>query len=121
MMAAGSGSTGPRRIAIGSLTIEIEPAHERCFVRLEGELDMQSSPSLREELNALIDGEMPVVVDLRGLSFIDSSGIRCLTLAASRARDAGDGRMQVIRPPQGQVSQVLTLTNVGRYLPLIDG
>lgn len=107
----------PRRIVAGPLTITVARADDACIVHVEGELDMLSSPSLRDEVCRLLADDPAVVLDLGPLSFIDSSGIKCLLLVASRSRAAGD-RLRMLPPADGQVAQVLTLTGVDRYLPL---
>ncbi|RYD63315.1 MAG: anti-sigma factor antagonist, partial [Verrucomicrobiaceae bacterium] len=43
---------------------------------LEGEIDLHESPAVRERLNPLIDAKLPqIIVDLGGVSYIDSSGL----------------------------------------------
>lgn len=45
-------------------------------VELEGDLDFHSSPDLRKELTKLIDQQTPaVLIDLKKVSYIDSSGL----------------------------------------------
>lgn len=116
-MATSLPAAEPRRIIAGPLTIDVTGVHDECVVRLEGELDMFSSPRLRDELYELLASDRNVVLDLNELTFTDSSGIRCLMLVASRSRATGD-RLRILPPGGGQVAQVLTLTNVDRYLPL---
>lgn len=57
-------------------------------VSLRGELDLASARQMEEHFDA-IDEQAPtrVVVDLSGLAFIDSSGLRVLLLADARARE----------------------------------
>lgn len=54
---------------------------------LQGELDMATFPQLEECLMPLEqDGVSAIIVDLRDLTFIDSSGLRALLRAKERAR-----------------------------------
>ena len=57
---------------------------------LRGELDLASARQLEESLTA-IDEQAParITIDLGGLAFIDSSGLRALLLADTRAREHG--------------------------------
>jgi anti-anti-sigma factor len=55
--------------------------------KLDGELDAHTAPALTEAMAELPDGE--VVVDLGGVTFVDSSGLRVLLEATNRARAAG--------------------------------
>jgi anti-sigma B factor antagonist len=58
---------------------EIVPGDGRVLVRLAGELDMSTVPILDEHLReALAAGGRRLVVDLRGLEFIDSTGLTLL-------------------------------------------
>jgi anti-anti-sigma factor len=57
-----------------------------------------------------------VVVDLSGLSFIDSSGIGIL-IQASRAFSNGS-RMHVVIERGSQVERVFSITGVGEAVPL---
>jgi anti-sigma B factor antagonist len=59
-----------------------------------------------------------VVLDLRGLTFIDSSGLRALIMADQRVRADG-GRFIVVRGPD-RVNEVLEVTGVARQVELVD-
>lgn len=78
---------GPRP---GSLEISSEVVDDAIRVSLQGELDLASAHAMEERL-AAIEEQAPtrVVIDLSGLAFIDSSGLRVLLLADSRARERG--------------------------------
>jgi anti-sigma B factor antagonist len=58
------------------------------------------------------------VVDLRGLSFIDSSGLRALIMADQNVRAEG-GRFVVVRGPE-RVNEVLEMTGVAQRIELVD-
>ena len=65
-------------------------------VSLSGELDLSSAPIAEEALNAVIaDGFRAIMVDLRDLRFIDSSGLRTLLQARNRADTSGKGLILV--------------------------
>ncbi len=74
----------------GSLQISSALVDGAVRVSLQGELDLSCARQMEERL-ATIDEQMParVVVDLSGLAFIDSSGLRMLLLADTRAREHG--------------------------------
>jgi anti-sigma B factor antagonist len=60
------------------------------LVSLGGEIDLHVAPRLSEELHgAIANGARRLVVDLGGVSFIDSSGIAALVRAAERLRARG--------------------------------
>ena len=57
------------------------------MIALAGELDLAGAATLEQEL-ALVHADA-LVVDLRGLEFMDSSGLRAIANCALRAQDAG--------------------------------
>jgi anti-anti-sigma factor len=84
-------------------------------VRLEGELDLSWS---RELESALRDaqgtaGTEGVVIDLAGLTFVDSSGLLVLLTAHRRAQPAVPLRL---RGARGQVKRVFELTGLSEAL-----
>ena len=57
------------------LTIEVEKSPNGVVIRVDGEVDLYSSPELRKKLlRAVPSSGGDVVVDLSGVSYIDSSG-----------------------------------------------
>lgn len=67
-------------------------------VAFSGELDVLTCPDLERELSAAIDGDCEtVVLDLRELAFIDSSGMRTILHSRTQARRAGK-RFELVRP-----------------------
>src|SRR4051812_49032 len=72
----------------------------RALLTLRGELDLATAPELEQLVNERLDAGQDVVVDLRGLEFMDSSGIRVLVAAHARAA-RNDPRLFVVRPADG--------------------
>jgi anti-sigma B factor antagonist len=74
----------------GSLQISSALVDGSVRVSLQGELDLSCARQMEDHFVA-IDEQAParVVVDLGGLEFIDSSGLRMLLLADARAREHG--------------------------------
>ena len=88
-------------------------------MRLKGEFDLAGVAAFETafEREAFRMGE-PVVVDMRGLSFIDSSGLRAVLMADHRLRSEGR-RFILVRGPE-RVAKVLELTGVDHRLELVD-
>jgi anti-anti-sigma factor len=64
-------------------------------VALEGELDISTLDDARRRVEAAGRGAPPLlVIDMTGLTFVDSSGVRLVLLADEKARAAG-GRLAV--------------------------
>jgi anti-sigma B factor antagonist len=94
---------------------------ERDHVRVvpEGELDMASSPELEQTIRELRDaGFDHLVLDLRRLCFLDSTGLRLL-LELSAAARANSHRLELIEGPP-EVQRVIELTGTRSVLPFRD-
>jgi anti-sigma B factor antagonist len=88
-------------------------------VAAQGELDLAGAAILEAELERLAeDPELgTVVLDLRGLEFMDSSGLRLIVLADMRAREA-DRRLALIRGPD-TVHRVFEITRMSERLDFV--
>jgi anti-sigma B factor antagonist len=72
------------------LTAVIDTRAGIARVALRGELDMATVPALEQHLEPFRnDGVSAILLDLRGLTFIDSSGLHALVRASERARTSG--------------------------------
>ncbi|HZQ59668.1 MAG TPA: STAS domain-containing protein [Acidimicrobiales bacterium] len=80
------------------------------MVRLSGDLDIAAVGELSERLGELVALGDDVVVDLGGLTFIDSTGMGALVWARNRCQR--HGRDIVLRNPQRAVAKTLSLTGL---------
>ena len=83
-----------------------------------GELDPSTAPQLESRLHEAQDGARLVVLDLRELAFLDSSGVQVIMDAGIRLRRDG-ARMVVVRAPR-QVDEVFTLLGLTGDVELLD-
>jgi len=87
--------------------------------RLAGEFELDSEKRFQEELERRLEGDVNTfLVDLRGLSFIDSTGLRILVQIDALARQ--DGFDFTVLCGDGQVRRVLRETGLDGILPLVD-
>ena len=100
------------------MNVDVERRGEAAIVTVSGELDLASAPHLDERLRACEDGTHTVLVDLRGLTFMDSSGLRVILAADARARSRG-GRLLLVPGPPG-VQRVFQLTLLDTRLEFVD-
>jgi anti-sigma B factor antagonist len=86
---------------------------------LGGELDLASSPRLEQSLEQVWTTDAdPLVIDLRELEFMDSTGLSIIVRAQQRMTE--DGRqLSIVRGSQ-QVQRLLDLTGVAERLRLVD-
>ena len=91
-----------------------------ALVTLEGELDLPATSELEPELDRLAadPGVDTVALDLRGLEFLDSSGLRLVVVTDRRLREAGR-RLVLVRGSQ-PVQRVFEITRMTERLEFID-
>jgi len=100
-------------------TVEERNHGNAAVVAAAGELDLRTSPQLEERLNRAFDaGAALVILDLRQIEFMDSTGLRVLLSAHQRAHERGR-RFALVRGAD-QVERVLTLTGVRDLLTVVD-
>src|SRR2546430_546351 len=86
-----------------ALSVKSEERDGWTVLRVSGELDLVSSPGVRQHVHdAVADGRRSVVLDLSGVRFCDSSGVGVL-IAARRLMRSCAGRLRLILPAQGAV------------------
>ena len=86
---------------------------------LRGELDIATAPRLQEAVDAALAARPELlVVDLRELSFLDSSGLRQFIVLAGRAEQEGF-RLVLVRPAPPALA-VFQITRAEENLPFVD-
>ena len=88
-------------------------------VALVGELDLSTVAKVQEELRR-VEASSPatLVVDLSKLTFLDSTGLRCIVTADERARAEGR-RIVIVRGPDA-VQRVFAITRLEERLEMVD-
>jgi anti-anti-sigma factor len=88
-------------------------------VALRGELDLSTIDKVEQELTRVeADGHELIVLDLSGLTFLDSTGLRTIVTADQRARRSGR-RVVVLKGPE-TVHRVFTITRLDERLEMVD-
>ncbi|MFE9766155.1 STAS domain-containing protein [Streptomyces sp. NPDC005808] len=86
-----------------TLKVTDDEGGEWAVLRVSGEMDLVTSPVLRQRMHeAVADGRRSVVLDLSEVLFCDSSGVGVL-IAARRLIQSCRGRLRLILPAQGAV------------------
>ena len=104
-----------------AFTTESSVDGEAATVRFEGELDLATAPEAETALRQLEESEPPpgrIVLDLRGVRFLDSTGLRVILAADSRARRQGRN-VQLIAGPE-PVHRVFRIALLDRRLDFIE-
>lgn len=83
---------------LGQLHLRSGREHDTDVIALVGELDLANAADVEAELLRVEATDAhAIVLDLSGLTFMDSTGIRMLVVSYSRAR-ADSNRLTIIRP-----------------------
>ena len=97
-------------------------ADDRLFVRLTGELDLDLAAAFTAEVRRELERSRQIkhlVLDLRGVTFIDSSGVGAIIGRYKDLQRRGNGRM-VAFGSRPQVRRVLEFTGLLRLMALAD-
>ena len=98
------------------LKVEKKLNGDTCTVSLEGKVDMTTSFQLEDELTPLIGSVKEIVLDLAGLVYISSAGLRVL-VATQKKMKAAAGKV-VIRNLQTSVMEIFTVTGMDQVLTI---
>lgn len=86
------------------------------MIEWTGEVDLSVTPQAREQVLACLDGGTGLLVELSGVTHIDSSGVAVLIEAHTTAKKSGL-RFGLVSPSR-QVLEVLHLARVDTILPI---
>jgi len=92
---------------------------EVTVIVLSGEIDVKSTPHLKELLQGLIDeGKNQLLVDLTAVPFIDSTGLGIFVNAFKRTQQAG-GTIKFANPKE-ELRKVFSLTQTDKVFSIFD-
>jgi anti-sigma B factor antagonist len=91
-----------------------------ALVTLRGEMDMHACADLEPELERLYEEARidVIALDLRGLDFMDSSGLRTIVVTRNRLEEE-ERRLVLVRGPQA-VQRVFEITRMTERLEFVD-
>jgi anti-anti-sigma factor len=92
-----------------------------AWIALGGELDVFTAPNLRACLEEEVASDSePLVLDLRGLEFLDSSGLAVILGVHERRERAGTEPVRLVIRGSGPVEALFETIGAGDYLHLVD-
>lgn len=90
-----------------------------AVITVRGRLDTMSAPELEQKLTEWISGgSIRLILDLAGLEYISSAGLRILLSAAKKA--SAQGGFLSCCALQGIVRKVFDVSDFSRILPVYD-
>lgn len=101
------------------MEIKYKAENRQLTIRILGELDHHAAKDLMESIDRLLEQNLPVktLLDLEGLTFMDSSGI-AVVLRAKRRMEALSGTLAVVNIPR-QAARVLETAGLNRYVEFV--
>jgi anti-anti-sigma factor len=103
---------GPSQVGIVSRRLK-----RGIVLVMSGEIDLLSAPAVEHALLRAEEVHDLVAIDLRRVSFLDSTGLHLITEANARLRERG-GRLLIVEGPP-QVSRVFELTGLSGHLDVV--
>ncbi len=99
------------------LHLEAITAGDCAVLRIAGEIDVYTAPELRQQVINLADnGTLHIVADLRGVDFLDSTGLGALVGSLKRLR-LRQGSLELVTSG-GRVLRLLEITGLSRAFAL---
>ena len=100
--------------------LDVQTEGDRTRFVPRGELDLATAPELESAVLSAIGDGRDVVLDLTGLTFMDSTGVRTI-VSAHAAAEGSAGAFAVVRPPAGSpVARVIEISGIAEALGLAD-
>ncbi|MFC4054842.1 STAS domain-containing protein [Actinomadura syzygii] len=92
---------------------------DRCtLVRVKGDIDVVSRARFEQALFEVVESGEPLVVDMREVTFCDSTGLNAIVAANRRAGERGTAVHLVALPPR--VQRVFRITGIDKFIPIYD-
>jgi anti-sigma B factor antagonist len=102
-----------------NFAVDTQIAEGAITLTLRGELDLVSVPALEQAMEGQAQQDVELIVlDLRGLEFMDSTGLHALLRITNSSHDSGR-RFALIRGPD-QVHRLFELTGLAETLTIVD-
>ena len=96
----------------------VSESSDGLIVSLVGDVDLDTSPESRRVLLECVGRRVPVVADLSGVDYMDSSGVASLVEALQTSKR--NGTVFALASPQPKVLRVLQLARLDTVFRIVD-
>lgn len=103
---------------LGHFRVDVRREGPALVVAPRGEIDLGTVDQVRQVIDREHDGSSPLVIDLRGVTFLDTSGLRMVVAQNNRADDRGH-TLTIVRGPAA-VQRVFEIAGLEPKLPFAD-
>lgn len=109
------------KIESGAFLMELQITKERldgsCVIGVSGEIDVYTSPRLKQEITeAINEGCKDIIIDLEQIGFIDSFGLGVLVSALRKVRES-DGTLRLVCTKDG-ILKIFRITGLDKVFPV---
>ena len=99
--------------------IRIKKEKDCLIVSVEGRMDAVSTPEFEQTLGGWIDeGDIRFIVDLAGLDYISSAGLRGILTSVKRLK--AEGGQIVLTSLHGTVKEVFEISGFSTIIPIFE-
>lgn len=102
----------------GHLEIGIWTTGEQATVALAGELDIAAAPEVASLMQGVVEGSTAVLLDIEGVTFMDSAGLRCVLVCERLCREAGVAF--ALTPGSPRIRRLFEVAGLLSWLPATD-
>ena len=93
------------------------PNQTTCFVDIAGEVDVYTSPQLKQDLVSMAErGYKQVIVNLSQVEYLDSTGLGVLIGGLKRMREAG-GNLSLVAPGM-RILRIFEITGLNKIFDI---
>jgi len=101
--------------------MDVQHEDGRATLLLNGEFDASCVLRFERLVRAVVDDPKPcLVIDMRDVTFIDSTGLALLLRTEAASRQDGF-ELQILRSPAAAVRSALEASGLERVLPFVEG
>ncbi len=101
-------------------TIDVSRDGHLWVLAVQGEHDLSTVPSLRDELEHVFDAGSRCIVDFTDAEFIDSTVLAALAYGHGRAAERQKDTLAIVAPTGGLPRHLLTLTALDKLIPTYE-
>jgi anti-anti-sigma factor len=99
--------------------LRVESDGGNIVVCLSGDIDVSNTKGLETEIAGAVMGADSIVIDLKAVEFLDSSGLRLLKRLSLRATEA-NANLVVVAPPKSVARSVIEIVGMSQEIAVQD-
>ncbi len=101
------------------MEIQVESQGARQIIHIQGKITFEYCPMLQSRLDSVVDqGAREIVIDFKGVPFIDSSGVGEVLRIFKRMRDT-NGEVILLNPNQ-KLRDLFSMYRFGNFMKILQ-